>query len=80
MTGTRRMKSMVVLRSVTEWEIIFLFHWLPTCASTHLTANINNFPSPARTSLWNNIVLQFNKSHWQINASLLNTRYHRQNR
>ncbi len=42
-------------------------------ASTKLTANINNFPSPVRTSLWDNIVLQFSKSHWQLNATLLYT-------
>ena len=42
-------------------------------ASTSLSANINNFPAPTRTSLWNNFVLQFSKSHWQLNASLLYT-------
>ena len=42
-------------------------------ASTHLSANINGFPSPTRISLWNCFVIQFNKSHWQVNASLLNT-------
>ncbi len=42
-------------------------------ASTKLTANIHNFPSPVRTSLWDNLVLQFSKSHWQINGSLLYT-------
>jgi vitamin B12 transporter len=42
-------------------------------ALTYLTANINNFATPSRTSLWNNLALQFLKSHWQLNASLLNT-------
>jgi vitamin B12 transporter len=42
-------------------------------ASTHLSANINDFPSPTRISWWNCFVVQFNKSHWQVNASLLNT-------
>ncbi len=42
-------------------------------AFTHLTANINDFATPTRTSLWNNLVLRFIKSHWQLNASLLNT-------
>jgi vitamin B12 transporter len=42
-------------------------------ASTHLSANLNNFASPTRTSLWNNLMIQFSKSHWQMNASLLNT-------
>ncbi len=42
-------------------------------ASTHLSANINDFQTPTRISWWNCFVAQFNKSHWQINASLLNT-------
>ena len=42
-------------------------------ALTNLVANINNFPSPTRISLWNNLAIQFAKSLWQINASLLNT-------
>ncbi len=42
-------------------------------AVTGLTANINNFATPTRTSLWNNLAVQFIKSHWQISASLLNT-------
>jgi vitamin B12 transporter len=42
-------------------------------ASTHLSANINNFPVPTRTSLWNNFSVQYARSHWQLNASLLNT-------
>jgi outer membrane receptor protein involved in Fe transport len=51
----------------------FSFSLASDLASTHLSANINNFPTPTRTSFWNNFVLQFSKSHWQINASLLNT-------
>lgn len=42
-------------------------------AVTGLTANISNFPCPIRTNLWNNIAVQFIKSLWQIDASLLNT-------
>jgi vitamin B12 transporter len=42
-------------------------------ASTNLSANINAFPSPTRISLWNSLAIQFAKSHWQVNASLLNT-------
>jgi len=42
-------------------------------ASTHLSANINDFPSPTRISWWNCFGMQFSKSHWQVNASLLNT-------
>jgi vitamin B12 transporter len=51
----------------------FSFSLAADLASTRLRANINNFPSPTRTSLWDNFVLQFNKSHWQLNASLLYT-------
>jgi outer membrane receptor protein involved in Fe transport len=42
-------------------------------ASTNLSANINEFPNPIRISWWNSFTIQFNKSHWQVNASLLNT-------
>jgi vitamin B12 transporter len=42
-------------------------------ASTRLSANIIQFPGPTRVSLWNSLALQFSKSHWQVNASLLNT-------
>jgi vitamin B12 transporter len=42
-------------------------------AITYLTANIQNFATPTRTSLWNNLAIQFIKSHWQLNASILNT-------
>lgn len=42
-------------------------------ASTRLSANIKNFSAPTRTSLWSSLVIQFSKSHWQVNASLLNT-------
>jgi vitamin B12 transporter len=42
-------------------------------AVANLTSNINNFATPTRISLWNNLALQFIKSHWQFNASLLNT-------
>ena len=45
-------------------------------ASTYLSANISNFATPTRLSLWNNIDIQFAQSHWQINASLLNTNIH----
>ncbi len=51
----------------------FSFSLSADWASTHLTANINNFAAPTRTSLWDNFVLQFNKSHWQLNASILYT-------
>jgi vitamin B12 transporter len=42
-------------------------------ASTNLSANINNFATPTRISLWNNIAFEFVQSHWQVDASLLNT-------
>ncbi len=42
-------------------------------ASTSLTANIKAFPNPIRLQLWNNFSIQFARSHWQVNASLLNT-------
>jgi vitamin B12 transporter len=42
-------------------------------ASTNLTANTPQFPTPTRISLWNSFAIQFAKSHWQINGSLLNT-------
>ncbi len=51
----------------------FQFAFSSDIAVTHLAANIKDFAEPARTSLWNNIDLQFANSHWQINASLLNT-------
>jgi len=51
----------------------FSFSLATDMASTHLSANINQFATPTRTSLWNVLVMQFNKSHWQLNASLLNT-------
>jgi outer membrane cobalamin receptor len=51
----------------------FSFSLASDIASTHLSANINAFPSPERTSLWNNFSIQFARSHWQLNASLLNT-------
>ena len=73
MTAIHRMKSMAVWQLATGWENIFHFSLASDLASTHLSANINNFPTPTRTSFWNNFVIQFNKSHWQINASLLNT-------
>src|ERR1700712_215384 len=56
----------------------FSFSLASDIASTHLTANIKNFPTPLRTSLWNNAMLQFTKSHWQLSASLLNTNIHDQ--
>jgi outer membrane cobalamin receptor len=51
----------------------FSFSLASDLASTHLSANINSFPTPTRTSIWNNLMIQFSKSHWQMNASLLNT-------
>ncbi|HLA57756.1 MAG TPA: TonB-dependent receptor, partial [Puia sp.] len=51
----------------------FSFSVASDLASTHLSANINSFPTPTRTSVWNNLMIEFTKSHWQINASLLNT-------
>jgi vitamin B12 transporter len=51
----------------------FSFSLASDIASTHLSANIINFPTPLRTSLWNNAMLQFTKSHWQLSTSLLNT-------
>jgi vitamin B12 transporter len=42
-------------------------------AKTSLVANIKSFPAPIRISLWNNFAVQFAKSHWVVNASLLNT-------
>ncbi len=51
----------------------FQFAFSSDIAVTHLTANIKDFADPTRTSLWNNIDLQFADEHWQINASLLNT-------
>jgi vitamin B12 transporter len=51
----------------------FLFSLASDIASTHLSANINSFPTPTRTSLWNSFAVQFTKSHWQASASLLNT-------
>jgi vitamin B12 transporter len=42
-------------------------------AFTHLSANISKFANPSRTSLWNNIAVQYAHEHWQLNASLLNT-------
>src|ERR1700688_2355724 len=51
----------------------FSFSLASDLAYTHLTANINDFATPTRTSLWNNLALQFIKSHWQLSASLLNT-------
>jgi len=51
----------------------FAFSIASDIASTHLSANINSFPNPVRTSLWNSLMIQFIKTHWQMNASLLNT-------
>jgi vitamin B12 transporter len=51
----------------------FSFSLASDLASTHLTANIQSFPAPARTALWNNLMIQFTKTHWQMSASLLNT-------
>jgi outer membrane cobalamin receptor len=51
----------------------FSFSLASDLASTHLSANINSFPAPTRTSAWNNLMIQFTKTHWQASASLLNT-------
>lgn len=51
----------------------FAFSLASDLASTHLSANIKSFPTPTRTSNWNNLMIQFTKTHWQISASLLNT-------
>ncbi len=51
----------------------FSFSLAADLAFTHLSANIQNFPTPSRRSLWNSFAIQFRKSHWQINATLLNT-------
>ena len=51
----------------------FSFSIASDVASTHLAANINSFPTPTRTGLWNNLMIQFSKSHWQMSASVLNT-------
>jgi vitamin B12 transporter len=51
----------------------FLFSLASDLASTHLSSNINPFPTPTRTSLWNSLAIQFTKSHWQMSASLLHT-------
>jgi vitamin B12 transporter len=51
----------------------FMFSIASDLASSHLSANINAFPTPTRTSLWNSFAVQFARSHWQFNASLLNT-------
>lgn len=51
----------------------FSFSLASDLASTHLSANINSFPTPTRTNLWNNLMIQFSKTHWQMSASLLNT-------
>jgi len=51
----------------------FSFSLASDFAYTHLTANINEFATPTRISLWNNLALHFIKSHWQLSASLLNT-------
>ena len=51
----------------------FSFSLASDIASTHLSANIKAFPNPTRTSLWNSFVIEFTKSHWQLNASILNT-------
>jgi vitamin B12 transporter len=51
----------------------FSFSIASDLASGHLTANINAFATPTRTSLWNSLAVQFIKSHWQLSASLLCT-------
>ena len=51
----------------------FLFAFASDIASTHLSSNIPAFANPTRLSLWNNFTIQFAASHWQVNASLLNT-------
>ena len=39
----------------------FSFSLASDLASTHLSANINSFPTPTRTSVWNNLMIQFAK-------------------
>jgi len=42
-------------------------------AFNKLTANLANFASPNRISLWENMALHYNRDRWQLNASLLYT-------
>jgi vitamin B12 transporter len=51
----------------------FSFSLAADIASTHLSSNIINFPNPTRISSWTSFVTQFNKTHWQVNLTLLNT-------
>ena len=51
----------------------FLFSVASDFASTNLTANITPFATPTRSNWWNSIALQYAKTHWQINGSLLST-------
>jgi vitamin B12 transporter len=62
--------SLVLSHRMGEY---FSFSFASDLASTHLTANIQSFPTPTRTSIWNNLMIQFTKTHWQMSASLLNT-------
>lgn len=47
-------------------------------AYTTLNSNIPHFAEPRRLSLWNNLTVRFNDSHWQVSAALLNTQIHDQ--
>jgi len=51
----------------------FTFSLAADLATTYLSSNIINFPNPIRTSFWSSFVAQFNKTHWQVNLTLLNT-------
>lgn len=51
----------------------FLMSVASDIARTNLTANITSFANPTRTTLWNVFSIQYAKSLWQINGSLLNT-------
>jgi outer membrane receptor protein involved in Fe transport len=51
----------------------FSFSLSSDLASTRLSANVKDFLTPTRISMWNNVAFVFTKTHWQINASLLNT-------
>jgi vitamin B12 transporter len=42
-------------------------------ASAHLSANITPFATPTRNTWWNSIAIQYARTLWQINASILNT-------
>jgi vitamin B12 transporter len=45
-------------------------------ALTHLGANIAAFPTPTRLSWWNSLSMQYARTQWYINGSILNTTVH----